>query len=214
MAKPRAGRLRDRRREREQASRRDDIIAAASAVFGEKGFDGAQIAEIAAAAELSLASVYSLFEGKEDIYQAVISTAATSVREAVQGEVEAIADGAERLLCLIDSLFACFEENQHLLRLYARGTQGLPWRIRQAMGDSTGAIFQEFTSWVISLAQEAKRGGYLRQIEPEAFALSVIGTVTTTAAHWVESTPERPLSRAAPYVRAIFETVLGERDPS
>ena len=42
--------IREERRERELALRRDDVIAAATNVFSEKGFQGAQVAEIANAA--------------------------------------------------------------------------------------------------------------------------------------------------------------------
>lgn len=200
--------LRDQRREREQTHRRADVVAAASAVFAEKGFHDTQIAEIAKAAELSLASIYSLFEGKDEIYQRVVTTAARSVREAVHEKLEAIADPAERLLTLIDALFECFEENQHLLKIYARGTQGLPWRARQVMGDRPVEIFHEFSAWVTWLAVEAQKSGALRDVDPEAFALSLIGAVTGTAAHWIEIDPGRPISQAAPAVRAIFAQVL------
>lgn len=202
---------RDRRREREQALRRADVLAAAAEVFAEKGFHDTQIAEIAKAAELSLASIYSLFEGKDEIYQAVVYAAADSIRKAVEDKVGSIPDPAERLIALIDSLFTCFEENQYLLQIYARGTQGLPWRTRQIMGDRPMEMFHAFTSWVASLAAEAKKSGYLRDIGAESFAISLIGAVTATAAHWIEHYPKRPLSRAAPPVKALFAQVLERR---
>src|SRR3990172_6511423 len=196
------------RRERELALRRSDVLAAASRVFAEKGFSDARVAEIAAASELSLASVYSMFKGKEELYQEVITTTADSMREAVQRKVEAVPDPAERLLALVDALFAGFEENRMLLRMYARGTQGLPWKIRQAMGESALHIFQQFTAWVVGLVRKAKRAGHLPGLDPESVALSLIGTATTTAAHWIETTPDRPLTEAAPLVRALLERVL------
>lgn len=75
-------------------------------------------------------------------------------------------------------------------------------------------LFQSFTVWVASLAEKAKKSGFLPDVDPEAFAVSLIGAVTGTAAHWIEHTPERPLSRAAPAVRAIFERVLVRGDGS
>ena len=48
------------------------IIAAAIAIFREKGFDGASIAEIAAAAGLPKANVYYYFRSKQAIYQTII----------------------------------------------------------------------------------------------------------------------------------------------
>jgi AcrR family transcriptional regulator len=197
----------------EQDQRRTDIVRAASRIFGEKGYDGAQIAKIASAAEVSLASVYSLFDGKEELYQAVIEVAAESIRKIVFDKVEPVPDPAERLLTLVDSLFDCFEQNRDLLRIYTRSTGGLPWRMRHSMGDSSVAIFQSFTDWVTKLAGDAQDAGYLRGLEPETFALTMIGAVTTTAAFAIERTPKRPLTDAAPAVRALCKRVLLGEEP-
>jgi AcrR family transcriptional regulator len=200
--------MREQRRQLELDHRKADIIRAASSIFGEKGYDGAQIAEIASAAEVSLASVYSLFEGKEDIYRAAIESAAVSIRETVFGKVDAVTDPAERLLTLVDSLFDCFEQNRDLLRIYARSTGGLPWRVRRTMGDSTLSIFQSFTDWVADMSREATDAGYLRDLDPATFAVTLIGAVTTSAAFAIEREPERPLTDAAPAVRAICKRLL------
>jgi AcrR family transcriptional regulator len=200
---------RESRRADREARRRADALAAAAAVFSAKGYHDAQMTEIAAAAELSRASLYSLFAGKQELYEEVISTAASAIREAVHGDVAALDDPGERLLCVIDSLFACYEEDQALLRIYAAGTHGLPFKIRDAMGDPMLQRFVQFTSWVVELANQAKCAGLLAGLDPEAIGVSLVGTVTTTAVRWIESTPERPLSQAAPAVRAIFQRLLG-----
>ena len=202
---------RENRRASELERRRTDALNAASAVFASKGYHDAQMTEIAAAAELSRASLYSMFTGKEELYQEVISTAAVAVRDVVHQKVEALDDPAHQLLCVIDSLFSCYEENQNLLRIYALGTHGQPFKIRDAMGDSGLEIFVAFTEWVVQIAKRARRAGYLQGLDPEAVGLALVGTVTTTAARWLETTPDRPLSRAAPPVHAIFQQLLGAR---
>lgn len=202
---------RENRRANELAQRRMDALAAASAVFASKGYHDAQMTEIAAAAELSRASLYAMFAGKEELYQEVISSAAEAVRDAVRQRVESLDDPAAQLLCVIDSLFSCYEENQDLLRIYALGTQGQPFKIRAAMGDSVAELFVAFTEWVIQIAKRAKRVGYLRRLDPEAVGLALVGTVTTTAARWLETTPSHPLSQAAPPVHAVFKQLLGAR---
>ncbi len=202
---------REGRRERQLALRRADVIAVAASVFGEKGFQGAQVAEIAAAAELSLNSVYGLFKGKEELYEAVIHQAAATIRDRVQGQVEALDDPRDQILGVIDSLFECFEDNQDLLRIYASATHGLPWRVRQTLGDGAVELFQGFTEWVIQIATGLERDGGIHGLDPEALALSIIGTVTTTASRWIENPGDQALSEAAPRVRAIFEQLLEEK---
>jgi len=208
MATRKSRSRRDERREREIELRRHDILVAAAGVFSEKGFQGAQVAEIANAAEVSLNSVYGLFKGKEELYEAVIHAAAATVRDRVRAEVDALDDPAEKLLAVIDALFACFDEHHHLLQIYARTTHGLPWRVRQAMGDESLEVFQSFTAWLVGIAKEAKRAGKLRALEPETVALSLVGAVTTTAARWVEAPRRESLLDAAPRVRALFEALL------
>ena len=212
MPSRKAPSVREERREREVALRRDDILAAAGQVFGEKGFQGAQVAEIANAAEVSLNSVYGVFKGKEELYEAVISNAAKTVGDRVRNAVLDVADPSQQLLRVIDELFACFDEHRHLLRIYAHNTHGLPWRVRQSMGEQSLQVFQDFTIWLIERTNEAKRAGNLPNIDAETFALSLIGTVTTTAARWVEDSRDESLSESAPRVRALFAQLLGFSD--
>jgi len=212
MSAPEARSRRASRRADHEARKRVDAVAAASTVFATKGYHDAQMTEIAAAAELPRASLYALFAGKQELYEAVISTAAGEIGAVARAAVAATDDPGEKLLCVIDSLFSCYDENQALLRIYTLGTHGLPFKIRDAMGDSTLQIFVEFTDWVVGLSKQAKLAGYLSGVDPEAIGISLVGTVTTTAARWIESKPEYSLSQATPAVRAIFRCLLGDRE--
>jgi AcrR family transcriptional regulator len=214
MPPPISASPRENRRANELAQRRTDALAAASAVFAAKGYHDAQMTEIAAAAELSRATLYSMFTGKEELYQEVVTTASAALRDAVQQKVESLDDPAQQLLCVIDSLFSCYEADETLIRIYALGTHGMPFKIRDAMGDSVLEIYVAFTDWVIGIAKRAKRAGYLQGLDPETVGIALVGTVTTTAVHWLETTPERPLSRAAPPVSAVFQQLLGARGKS
>jgi len=58
-------------RDRQKARRREAIMAAAASLFKERGFDRTAMEEIAAAAELSVATVYNYFRSKADICVAI-----------------------------------------------------------------------------------------------------------------------------------------------
>lgn len=199
------------RKERQVALRREHILQAAASEFASKGFNGAQVGAIASHAEVSLASVYALFPSKEQLFQSVIEATAQSMRDAVRERVETIVDPSERLLELIDSLFACFETNGDLLRIYARATHGLPWRIRQSMGDSAQEIFSEFTDWVRDLVGDALQGGRFGEVSSEALCLALIGSVTTAAAAVAEETTSQSLPEIAAGVRSLFSRLLDGR---
>ena len=209
-AQPGGRSRRDERRADEVARRRNDIVGAAASVFAAKGFHDAQISDIAASAEVSRASIYAMFEGKHELYAEVISTAAKAIDERVHAAVARLEDPAEQLLCVIDTLFECYEANLDLLRIYTLGTHGLRFKAREVIGDSSTEIFVAFTNWVVTLAQRAKQAGYLSGHDPEAVAVSLVGAVTTMAARRVEFSPERPISEAIPLLRAIFRDVVGD----
>ena len=203
--------LRERRRNEDLTRRREDAIAGASAIFAAKGFHDAQMSEIAAAAEVSRNSLYAMFESKERLYQEVIATTFATISNSVKQRAGEIADPGERLLSIIESLFSCYEHNQDLLHIYARGTHGMPIKVREAMGESSLHMFQSFTSWVIEVAVHAKRSGYLHGLDAETVAVSLVGSVTTTAARWIELTPERPLSQQSAKVRAVFAELVASK---
>jgi AcrR family transcriptional regulator len=196
------------RRARELAVRRADMLAGAADVFARKGYDGAQMAEIAAAAEVSLASLYAEFRGKDDIYQAVIDDAGRRVLSAIRERAETIADPAEALLEVIDALFECMDRDIALLRLVISGSSGLPWRLRTSQESQ---IFDEFTDWVTALCRRAVRSGTLRGLYAGTLARALIGAVMQTAAHAVDQSAS--LTAQAPRVRAIFSRLIagGER---
>jgi AcrR family transcriptional regulator len=201
--------LRAGRRERELALRRDDVVAAASRVFSEKGFFGAQMNEIAARAEVSLASVYQLFASKDELFEEVTATAAEAVEAAIRARVEATSGAAEKLLAVSDALFACFAQNRDIMRIYTRATHGMPWRARGELGERTHEIFERFSAWVVDLARRASRAGALGGLDPETFASSLIGAALTNATRAVESDDAAALARMAPRVRALFANALG-----
>jgi AcrR family transcriptional regulator len=209
-ALPSASRRQQRRAE-ELARRRSDVIAAAAAVIATKGFHEAQMTEIAAAAEVSLGTLYALFEGKDEIFEEVVTAAATAIREDVRAKVLPIRDPRERLLGLVDALLVCFDANRDLLRIHATGTHAVPWRTRQQMGERIGALYHDFIDWVAGIAREARRAGWLAGVEPDVFAVSLVGAVTATASRWVDLEPRRALGEAAASLRAIFAAALAGR---
>ncbi|RNF88343.1 TetR/AcrR family transcriptional regulator [Streptomyces botrytidirepellens] len=82
-------------RERKKRETRQRIHRVAIALFVERGFDGVTIAEVAAAAEVSVNTLYNYFEAKEDLVlppdQASPRRLADIVRERAPGESAALA---------------------------------------------------------------------------------------------------------------------------
>src|SRR5580700_2430005 len=59
-------------RERRRQQTRDVLVAAATEVFAERGYEGASLEEIAERAGFTRGAIYKNFSGKEDLFFTVI----------------------------------------------------------------------------------------------------------------------------------------------
>jgi AcrR family transcriptional regulator len=85
------------RRQRERERRRTEIIDAAEQLFFSRGFDGTTIDEIAEAAELSKGTIYLYFEGKDDLYNAIILRGVGILKKMFEAAVGGSAPGIEKV---------------------------------------------------------------------------------------------------------------------
>lgn len=101
-----------KRRERKREEARLGILSAASQVFGERGFAGSGMREIAAAADLSPANLYHYFHSKDEILYFCQDRTLNRVLEAMElarktrGQVAARmqALAVTHVLCLIEGV--------------------------------------------------------------------------------------------------------------
>jgi AcrR family transcriptional regulator len=89
---------------RRKEDRPGEIVAAALAVFSEKGFAAAKLDEIARRAGVSKGALYLYYETKEDIFHAVVKTAVAPNLDLVRDRVEGFPDGFGALLELLPAM--------------------------------------------------------------------------------------------------------------
>ncbi|MGH9078924.1 MAG: TetR/AcrR family transcriptional regulator [Acidimicrobiales bacterium] len=84
----------DRRRQQT----RDHLLAAAAQVFAERGFHGATLDVVAAAAGFSKGAVYSNFKNKEDLFLAILETGYSRELDSLRATLDASEEPAEARL--------------------------------------------------------------------------------------------------------------------
>jgi AcrR family transcriptional regulator len=122
------------RRERNAARTRAAITAAARRLFGEQGFDGTTVEQIADAAEVAPRTVFRYFPTKESILFAELD----DVRRQILERFDAVDPQADPLPALIAVLEAEADEVQRRL-------DGLSWGFRIAQEHATGRAHAETT---------------------------------------------------------------------
>jgi AcrR family transcriptional regulator len=88
--------------------RRERILDAAMAVFAERGYDAASVAEIARRADISKSVIYDHFESKAGLYTALLTAQTTELAEHVEAAIPQ--PGTEgRLRAAVDAYFEFVE---------------------------------------------------------------------------------------------------------
>ena len=154
--------------ERIPQKRRDKIIDMAVREFAKKGFDSANINQIAKAAGISVGSIYKYFDTKEDLFLTCVLSGVKTL-ESVLGEVIArpgdLFSKMERIVRIIQ---LHSREQRNLIILYNEMTSesnaGLTWKLAAEMEALSARVYTD----LIREAQE--KGAVRKDISPELFA--------------------------------------------
>lgn len=124
-------------RKRAAASRLDDararmyqklIFESAECVFGEKGFEGATMQDIASEAGVSLKTVYSSFPGKRELYGAIMHARGRAMLEAVDAARAEVSEPLEKLVVGTRAFVRFLFDHGDWMRINVRSR--LSWAIR------------------------------------------------------------------------------------
>jgi len=125
------------------ASRLDDararmyaklIFESAECVFGEKGFEGATMQDIASEAGVSLKTVYSSFSGKQELYGAIMHARGRAMLEAVDAARAQVVDPIGKLVVGTRAFVHFLFDHADWMRINARSR--LSWAIRPEGGQA------------------------------------------------------------------------------
>jgi AcrR family transcriptional regulator len=108
------------RRRLSAAQRREEILAAALAVFGRRGYHGASLEDVAGAAGVSKALIYEHFASKEDLRSALLADHAGELFRRLAANGERGGSGDERLRGGLDAFFGFVQERHEAWRMLFR----------------------------------------------------------------------------------------------
>ncbi len=171
------------RRDRERLARRRAMLDAALAVFGEHGFDGATVDEIAERAEFGKGTLYNYFPGgKDELYLAlfdehVLGGLAAVIERAVPADADLAtpAGAREAFRRLIAGLFAHFEANRSVTLVFMR--EGHRMMTDPTIRVHVAGRFERLMDAVARLVERGVASGALRRLPPHAVAHLLMGTV-------------------------------------
>jgi len=190
----------------DRADKRELILKAAVRTFAERGFFGAQVADVARAAGVAAGTVYLYFRGKDDL---LVSIFERTMREAIAEGRAALADAhtpLERLRRIA---------HLHLERLGRDRATAVVFQVelRQStkfMEQFSSSLLREYLGVIRDVIAEGQAAGVFRRgLNPTLAAKVFFGALDEMATNWVLSRRRYALAADADAIVDLFVNGIG-----
>ena len=177
--------------------RRAQLLIAALEVFTVAGYHSAAMDEIADKAQVSKPVLYQHFPSKLDLYLAVLDLHIDSLVFAIQKAIASNRENSSRVAATVDAYFGFIDSEGEAFRLLFESYMNLEPQVRERLNrmtyDCAAAV-----SAVISIDTG------LGKEESMMLAVGIIGTVQTTARHWLDRDGKIDRTRATELVMNLI----------
>jgi AcrR family transcriptional regulator len=177
--------------------RRAQLLVAALEVFTAAGYHSAAMDEIADRANVSKPVLYQHFPSKLDLYLAVLDMHIDSLVFAIQKAIASNRENSSRVAATVEAYFGFIDSEGEAFRLLFESDMNLEPQVRERLNrmtyDCAAAV-----SAVISIDTG------LGKQESMMLAVGIIGTVQTTARHWLDRDGKIDRQRATELVMNLI----------
>jgi len=177
--------------------RRAQLLIAALEVFTAAGYHSAAMDEIADRANVSKPVLYQHFPSKLDLYLAVLDMHIDSLVFAIQKAIASNRENSSRVAATVEAYFGFIDSEGEAFRLLFESDMNLEPQVRERLNrmtyDCAAAV-----SAVISIDTG------LGKEESMMLAVGIIGTVQTTARHWLDRDGKIDRQRATELVMNLI----------
>ena len=177
--------------------RRAQLLVAALEVFTVAGYHSAAMDEIADRAKVSKPVLYQHFPSKLDLYLAVLDLHIDSLVFAIQKAIASNRENSSRVAATVEAYFGFIDSEGEAFRLLFESDMNLEPQVRERLNrmtyDCAAAV-----SAVISIDTG------LGKEESMMLAVGIIGTVQTTARHWLDRDGKIDRQRATELVMNLI----------
>jgi AcrR family transcriptional regulator len=163
---------------------RDLIFDSAEFVFGEKGFDGATMQDIASEAGVSLKTVYARFPGKREIYSEIMQVRGREMAEAVLAARRSASSPVDKLDLGTRAFVEYLFEHTDWLRIHVRSR--LSWAVRPK-DEVVAALWQDGQDAYAAILREGIDSGVFWDEDPIELAVMVQALTKVQVSQALES---------------------------
>ena len=192
------------RKEREYQARREEILKAAERVFAQNGFHNSTVAEIAKESEFAIGTLYQFFKNKEELYYIMMiekfdllySTLLTGVGKNIKC--------SEKLLCLVEIVFAFIERNVDFFRIFTWELNVLNSNMNNRLKDQLVAKHFAYIKLISDTIKEGFQEGVLKKGNADDLSTALLGMMNIFSFNWIYNQQQDSLKAKAPIIVNLF----------
>ena len=197
---------REERRQQRLDLFRTQVLDAAEEMFAELGYHGTNLKAIAARCEVSVGSLYSIFDGMEALIGAVLARSGEGLPRRMSEVAREDAPADERLLRVAEVQVSWFREHPHWARITTAFVS--PGVRADLPGGEIARNYGEGYRWAMELQAEViaqgQRAGLVRAGDPAALARMFSAMVSAHHVIDEQAGAALPLEEFLDLLRATF----------
>lgn len=165
---------------------RELVLRAAREAFGRRGVPGTKMEDLAVEAGISLGTLYSVFEGKAEIVDALHEARLAEIHAASVDAELAESDPIDALLAGSRAYIRYFVEHPDYLKMYI--DEGTNWGVRDSMGRESrrAAIWADGVAQLAAIFERGIAAGHFEPGRPDRLARTMLAMQQVALADWLE----------------------------
>jgi len=179
--------VRSERKEREFNARRAEILNTAEKIFSIKAYHEVTMAEIATASGFSTGSLYQFFEGKENLYTAMIGEKLDLMFSEIRKATEKAENVIEKIEVLVDFQLQFMEKNADFCRLYVKGESAALSEAMTSLREKLIDYYFKHITFIENLLKDGIDKGLIRNMPANDMAQSLFHLIRAATSEWMLS---------------------------
>ena len=196
---------RTQRKQREYEARRQEILEAAECLFSQNGFFKTSMADIAAASQFAMGTLYRFFKSKEEIYVSIVEAKLEELARLLEEAIAPATSANDKIKAFIRVKLEYADQNRDFFRIYVSEWSGFEWTIKSVLGERVWKLYTAQVDMVADLIRQGIRRKEFRKIDPTDGAFALHGMLNATTYVWIlQEKPTGALVEKQGVIRSLF----------
>jgi AcrR family transcriptional regulator len=181
------------------------MLAAALALFSQKGYHNVSMQEVAEKAEFAVGTLYKFFQNKEDLYRALVLEQCDNYEAAISQAVAVAADEVEKLRHYVRAKTEWCRSNLPFVRLFLTESRGSSFNLKAGFNDELRQRYYNFMEVLASILERGMHNQRFNRIAaPYFLAVALESVVDASLLLWLDDPERHPYPENPDTIMDIF----------